>query len=53
MLEVAAPIVAVLSKADDTTKQKIKSEVYDLFYKKYPDGEVVLESGSLIISGQK
>jgi len=37
MTEVVAPVVAALSKADDATKTRIKSEVYELVNQKYPD----------------
>lgn len=53
MTEVAAPFVAALSKADDTTKAKIKNEVFDLIRQKYPDGNVVIDSSALVIAGEK
>ncbi len=53
MTEVAAPFVAALSKADDSMKEKIKSEVYQLVNQKYPDGNVVIDSSALIIYGEK
>lgn len=53
MTEVGAPIVAALSKADDTMKEKIKTEVYELVNQKYPDGNVVIDSSALIIYGEK
>jgi len=53
MTEVAAPVVAALSKADDTTKQKIKSEVYQGVNEKYPDGNIRIDSSALVIFGEK
>lgn len=51
--EVAAPIVAALSKADDNTRAKIKQEVYQALNDKYPDGNVVIDSSALVIYGEK
>lgn len=51
--EVGAPIVAALSKADEATRAKIKSEVYDLINATYPDGEVMIGSSALVIYGEK
>jgi len=53
MTEVAAPVVAALSKADDAMKTKIKSEVYELVNQKYPDGKVQIDSNALIIYCEK
>ena len=53
MIEVGAPIVAALSKADDEMKAKIKSEVYELINQKYPAGKVVIDSNALVIYGEK
>ncbi|MBF9236552.1 class I SAM-dependent methyltransferase [Hymenobacter sp. BT683] len=53
MNEVAAPVVAALSKIDDVLKEKIKGEVYELVNKKYPHGEIAIDSTALIIQGEK
>jgi ubiquinone/menaquinone biosynthesis C-methylase UbiE len=53
MLDIGAPIVAALSKADDTTKEKIKKEVFEVVNQKYPDGNVIIDSSALIIYGEK
>jgi ubiquinone/menaquinone biosynthesis C-methylase UbiE len=53
MTEVGAPIVAALSKANEATKAKIKREVYDLFSEKYPDGNVAIDAGAIVIYGEK
>lgn len=53
MTEIAAPVVAALSKADDAMKAKIKSEVYELVNQKYQDGNVVIDCSALVIYGEK
>jgi SAM-dependent methyltransferase len=53
MTEIAAPIVAALSKADDAMKEKIKREVYEAVNQKYPEGGVVIDSSALVIYGEK
>jgi SAM-dependent methyltransferase len=53
MTEVAAPIVAGLSKADEATREKIKREVYQALNLKYPDGNIAIESSALVIYGEK
>jgi ubiquinone/menaquinone biosynthesis C-methylase UbiE len=53
MTEVAAPIVAALSKADYIMKTKIKTEVFDAINQKYPDGKVQIDSSALVIYGEK
>jgi ubiquinone/menaquinone biosynthesis C-methylase UbiE len=53
MTEVAAPVVAALSKADDEMKAKIKKEVIDLINSKYPQGKVSIDSNALIVYGEK
>ena len=51
--EVGAPIVAALSKAEDEMKEKIKKEVYEKLNQKYPDGNIIIDSGALVIYGEK
>jgi ubiquinone/menaquinone biosynthesis C-methylase UbiE len=53
MTEVGAPIVHALSNADDEMKKKIKNEVYQLVNEKFPDGNIIIESSSLVIYGEK
>jgi len=53
MTEVAAPVVAALGKADEATRQKIKDEVYQSVTQKYPDGNIRIDSSSLVIYGEK
>ncbi|HEY9661605.1 MAG TPA: class I SAM-dependent methyltransferase [Allocoleopsis sp.] len=52
MTEVGAPIVAALSKADEATKAKIKSEVFQKVKDKYP-GDVAIDASSLVLSAEK
>lgn len=53
MTEIAAPIVAALSDANETIKAKIKGEVFQAFNEKYPDGNVLIDSNALVIYGEK
>ena len=53
MTEVAAPVVSALSKASETLKEKIRSEVYEVVREKYPDGNIRIDSSALVIYGEK
>lgn len=53
MTEIAAPVVAGLSKADDTMKAKIKGEVFDALMLRYPDGNILVDSSAQVIYGEK
>ncbi|MBW4360989.1 class I SAM-dependent methyltransferase [Flavobacterium taihuense] len=53
MNDIAAPVVAALSKADEAMKGKIKKEVYELINQKYPDDQVIIDSSALVIYGEK
>lgn len=53
MTEIAAPVVAALSKADDNLKQTIKEEVLRKVNEKYPDGNVNIDSSAIVIYGEK
>jgi ubiquinone/menaquinone biosynthesis C-methylase UbiE len=53
MTEVGAPIVAALSRTDDPTREKIRQEVCNLLSEKYPEGSVVIDSGAIVIYGEK
>lgn len=53
MTEVGAPIVAALSKADETMKEKIKREVFETVNAKFPDGNVQIDSSALVIAAEK
>lgn len=53
MTEVVAPVVAALSKADDSVKTKIRSDVFEAINQKYPAGKVAIDSSALVIYGEK
>lgn len=53
MNDVAAPVVAALSKADNTLKEKIKNEVYSLVNQKYPTANIAIDCSALVIYGEK
>ncbi|MCC6815489.1 MAG: class I SAM-dependent methyltransferase [Saprospiraceae bacterium] len=52
-IEIAAPVVAALSKVDDSTKKQIKTEVYEAIKQRYTDGSIKLDASSLLVSGEK
>jgi hypothetical protein len=53
MTEIAAPVVAGLTKADEPTRQKIEATVLDLARKTSPDGKPRLPWSASTISGTK
>ncbi len=53
MTEIAAPIVAALSKADDALRKKIKDEVFEGISKRYTDGNIAIDAGAIVISAEK
>ncbi len=53
MTETPAPVASALSKTNEEMKEKIKGEVYQVVNQKYPDGNVIIESRAMVISGQK
>ncbi len=53
MTEIAAPVVAALSKADDAMIDTIKKEVYELVNAKYPTGNIIMDGSCLLIYGEK
>ncbi|MBR1275987.1 class I SAM-dependent methyltransferase [Bradyrhizobium sp. AUGA SZCCT0283] len=53
MTEVAAPVVAGLTKSDEQTRQKIEATVLDLVRKTSLDGKPRLPSSAITISGTK
>ncbi len=52
MTEVAAPVVAALSQANEEQYKKIKEEVFSLVAQKYP-GDVAIDASALLISAEK
>ncbi len=53
MNEVAAPVVAALSKADDAMKEKIRNEVFGLIDQKYHDKKAAIDYGAVVVYGEK
>ena len=53
MTDVAAPVVAAFSKADEAVKEKIKKEVYQIVNQKYPDGNIMIDSSAIVIYAGK
>lgn len=53
MTEIAAPIVAGLSNADESMKKQIKKEVFEIVNEKYPEGEVIIDGSAMLIYGEK
>jgi ubiquinone/menaquinone biosynthesis C-methylase UbiE len=53
MNDVAAPVVAAMKTADESTRQKIKDEVFALLKEKYPEQPGLFYSSSIIIYGMK
>lgn len=53
MTDVAAPFVAALSKADDTMKNRIKNEVFQIINDKYPDDKVIIDASATVIYAEK
>jgi len=53
MTTVVAPVVGGLSNADDVLKEKIKSQVYQAVNQKFPDDNVQIDAGALVIYGEK
>ncbi|MBS1688645.1 MAG: class I SAM-dependent methyltransferase [Bacteroidetes bacterium] len=53
MTDIAAPVVAALSQADDNTKDKIRNEVHQLLNDRYTNGSISISSSATITSGQK
>ncbi len=52
MTEIGAPIVAALSKADESLREKIRKEVVELVRKKHP-GVVAIDGNAIVISAEK
>ncbi len=54
MMDMAAPVVSAMSKADEPTRQKIKQEVFESIRERYkPEGPFMMDSLSFVISGEK
>ncbi len=53
MTDVAAPVIAVMEKADDATKAAIKDDVYEMIKVNSTDGRPMLDFGAIVIYGEK
>ncbi len=53
MTEVAAPVVAAMSNADDDTKAAIKAQTLAGIARQCPDGTATLGTGALVLFGRK
>ncbi|MVN78665.1 methyltransferase domain-containing protein [Hymenobacter sp. HMF4947] len=53
MLEVAAPVVAILSKADEATRAAIKAALFAALEQQVVDGKIQLPFASLVLSAVK
>ena len=51
--DVVAPVVSAMSQANDSIKNKIKDEVFDLVNQKYPEGNVAIDSSAYVVYGEK
>jgi hypothetical protein len=51
--EVAAPVAAALAKVDDTMKEKIKNEVFEILQKKVSAAGIKLEYSSWVVYAEK
>ena len=52
-MEIAAPVVAAMSRADEATKEKIKTEIYNRLHERYPEGQIFIDASALVIYGEK
>lgn len=53
MTDVVAPVVAALSKADNSLKTIIRNDVFETINQKYNNGKVEIDSNALVIYGEK
>lgn len=53
MNDVAAPVVAALSKADEPTREKIRKDVFASVQERFRNGPVKIESSALVITAEK
>ena len=53
MTDVVAPVVNALSKTDESTRQKIKNEVFEACNKMLTNRNLIIEYSAIIISAEK
>lgn len=52
-IELGAPIAAILNKASDEVRKKIKADTIKAINNKFPDGHIEIDSSALVIYGEK
>lgn len=53
MTDVVAPVVNALNKTDESTRQKIKDDVFAACNKMLTNGKLIIKDSAIIISGEK
>jgi len=53
MMEIAAPVVAAMSQADEATRAAIKTALFSKLEPMLVDGKLSLPFGSLVLTGKK
>jgi ubiquinone/menaquinone biosynthesis C-methylase UbiE len=53
MNDVAAPVVAAMSKADEATKEKVRKEVFEAVNSRLAEKDGAIAYGALVVSGEK
>jgi len=53
MMDCAAPVIALMDKSDEATKQAIKKDVYELINSNSTNGQALLDFGATIIYAEK
>jgi ubiquinone/menaquinone biosynthesis C-methylase UbiE len=53
LTEVGAPIVAALSKADETVYATIKAQVFEILKKKYGEKDIAIEASAIVLTAEK
>jgi ubiquinone/menaquinone biosynthesis C-methylase UbiE len=53
MNEVAAPVVAAMSQADDAIRETIRLQAFELVDQKYPDKKAALDYSAVVVCGGK
>jgi ubiquinone/menaquinone biosynthesis C-methylase UbiE len=53
MTEVAAPVIAALSKTDDEMRKRIKTETAQVLTERHPEEDIMIDASALVIYGEK
>lgn len=51
--EVVGPVVSAIGQADQSMKEKLKSDMYQMINQKFEDGKVMIDASAYVISGTK